>query len=90
MNRDKSKAPTVVHSPLGISYHPKEKANATADCLEKQFTSHDLCDENHERPVETRVQALLASVDDTPLGTSDTFIYHCLRLSHFAKPWKEA
>jgi hypothetical protein len=39
----------------------------TADCLENQFTSHDLCDENHERRVETRVQALLASVDDTAL-----------------------
>jgi hypothetical protein len=39
-----------------------------ADYLENQFTSHDLCDENHERQVETTVQALLASVDGTPLG----------------------
>jgi hypothetical protein len=38
------------------------------NCLENQFTSHDLCDENHEREVGTTVQALLASVDDTPFG----------------------
>jgi hypothetical protein len=37
------------------------------DCLENQFTSYDLCEENHERRVEARVQALLAPVDDTPL-----------------------
>jgi hypothetical protein len=52
---------------LGVTYHPNEKAKVIADCLENQFTSHDLCDGNHERQVETRVQALLASVDDTPL-----------------------
>jgi hypothetical protein len=54
-------------SRLGITCHPKEKAKATADSLENQFTSHDLCDENHERRVEIRVQVLLASVDDTHL-----------------------
>jgi hypothetical protein len=32
------------------------------------FTSHELCGEIHERRVETRVHAMLASVDDTPLG----------------------
>jgi hypothetical protein len=40
----------------------------TADYLENQFTSHYLCDENHERQVETTVQNLLASLDGTPLG----------------------
>jgi hypothetical protein len=40
----------------------------TADCLEIQFASYDLCDENHERQVETTVPALLASVGGTPLG----------------------
>jgi hypothetical protein len=62
--------PTALHGFLGITYHPNEKANETADCLENQFTSHDLCNENHERRVETRVQVLLASVDDIspPLG----------------------
>jgi hypothetical protein len=66
MKRDGSKAPTAVRGPLEITYHPNEKANAIADCLENNFTSHDLCDENHERRAETRVQVLLPSVDDTP------------------------
>jgi hypothetical protein len=68
MIRDGPNAPDPVHNTLGITYHPKEKANATADCLENQFTSHDLCDENHEQWVETTVKALLASVDATLLG----------------------
>jgi hypothetical protein len=66
--KDGPKATTAVHGPLGITYHPNEKANMIADCSETQFTSHDLRDENHERQVETRVQVLLASVDDTPFG----------------------
>jgi hypothetical protein len=57
---------------LGITYSyqkkKNEEANAIADCLGNRFTSHDLCDENHERQVEIRVQVLLASVDETPLG----------------------
>jgi hypothetical protein len=40
----------------------------TRDCLENQFTSHDLCDENHEQEVETTVQALFTSVDGTLFG----------------------
>jgi hypothetical protein len=68
MKRDGPKVPTAVHGPTGITYYRNEKANAIANCLEKQFTSHDLCDENHERRVKTKVQGLLASVDDTPLG----------------------
>jgi hypothetical protein len=59
--------PGTVHGRLGITYHTNEKASVTADYLETQFTSHDLCDENHERQVETTVQALLASVNNTPL-----------------------
>jgi hypothetical protein len=123
--RDGPNAPAAVHGPLGITYQPNEKANTIADCLQNQFTSHDLCDEKHE----TRVQALLAPVDDTPLGKVRpcdiqklanslklrkargldgipneylrhlprrpmvhlTYLFnHCLRLSHFPKPWKEA
>jgi hypothetical protein len=34
--------------------------------LENQFTRHDLCDDNHERQVEARVQALLETVDNNP------------------------
>jgi hypothetical protein len=53
------------------SFRPKissgSKAKAIADCLENQFTPHDLCEENHERRVEARVQALLEAVDSDPL-----------------------
>jgi hypothetical protein len=65
MTMDGPKAPSAFHGPSGITYHPNEKANVTADYLENQFTSHVLCDENHERRDETRVQALLASAGDT-------------------------
>jgi hypothetical protein len=34
MKRDGPRAPTAVHGPLRITYHPNEKANVTADCLE--------------------------------------------------------
>jgi hypothetical protein len=68
MRRDGPKAPTAVHGPLGITYHPDEKDNVIADYLENQFTYHDLCDKNHEQHVETTVQALLATVHGTPLG----------------------
>jgi hypothetical protein len=43
-----------------------EKANAIADCLENQFTHHNLCDENHERRVDARVQTLLEATDNKP------------------------
>jgi hypothetical protein len=66
MKMDGPKAPAAVHGLLGITYHPNEKANVIADYLESQFTSHDLCEENHERQVMTRVQAVLVSVDDAP------------------------
>jgi hypothetical protein len=68
MKSDGPNAPTSVHGSLGITYHTNEKANGIADCLENQFTSHDLCYKNHEWQMETRVQALLTSVDDTLLG----------------------
>jgi hypothetical protein len=38
-NRDGPRVP--------IKFHPLEKVNTNADCLEKQFTLHDLCKENH-------------------------------------------
>jgi hypothetical protein len=34
--------------------------------LEKQFTTHGLCDENQKRLVEARVQALLETEDNNP------------------------
>jgi hypothetical protein len=54
MKRNEPKAPTAVLGPLGTIYHPNEKANVIEDCLKNQFTSHDLCDENHEQQVENR------------------------------------
>jgi hypothetical protein len=45
--------------------HPRKPMHF-ADCLENQFTHHDLCDENHERRVEARVQALLEAIEDAP------------------------
>jgi hypothetical protein len=68
MKRDGPKASIAVHGTFGITYHPNEKVNVIADYLENQFTSHDRCDENHERQVETAVQDLLVPLDDTPLG----------------------
>jgi hypothetical protein len=42
MKRDGPKAPTAIHGLLGIAYQPNDKANVIADCLENQFTPHDL------------------------------------------------
>jgi hypothetical protein len=64
MKRDGAKKPTAINGPFGLTFHPLEKANAIAVCLENQFTLHDLCDENHKRQVETRVQTLLEAVDN--------------------------
>jgi hypothetical protein len=44
MKRDEPKIPTA----SGITCHSNEKAKVIADYLENQFTTHDLCDENHE------------------------------------------
>jgi hypothetical protein len=49
-----------------------------AGCLEKQFKSHGLCDENRERQMDTTVQALLTSVDDIMLGKVRTCEVHKL------------
>jgi hypothetical protein len=48
MKRDRPKAPAAVQRPLGITYHLSEKTNMITDFLENQFTSHDLCDKNHD------------------------------------------
>jgi hypothetical protein len=66
LKRDGPKVPTAISGSSGLKFHPLEKANAIADYLENLFTPHDLCDENHERRVETRVQALLETIDDSP------------------------
>jgi hypothetical protein len=85
MKRDGPKAPTAIHGPIGVTHQPNEEANVLADCLENQFISHYLCDENHERQVETTVQALFTSASGTPLGKvrmSDIHnIEHSLKLT---------
>jgi hypothetical protein len=63
-NWDGTRAPTAIQCYLGLKFHPLERANAIADCLEEQFTPYDLCDDSRERKVETTVQALLEAVDN--------------------------
>jgi hypothetical protein len=41
--RDEPRASTAIHGFSGLKFYPTEKANAIADCLEIQFTPHDLC-----------------------------------------------
>jgi hypothetical protein len=59
-------APTAIHGALGLKFHPMAKANAIAAWLENQFRPHNLCDENHERRVEARIQALLEAEENDP------------------------
>jgi hypothetical protein len=66
IKRDRSKAPTAMHSPSVFSFLPLRKANVTVDCLENQFSPHDVCEENRERRIVARVQALFEAVDDSP------------------------
>jgi hypothetical protein len=47
-NKDGRRAPTDIHGLSGLKYHPGDKANAIADCLENQITPHDLYEENHD------------------------------------------
>jgi hypothetical protein len=61
LKRNGPRASTAIQGPSGLNFHPSEKANAIADCLENQFTHHDLCDENHEGR-----QTLLEAVDSKP------------------------
>jgi hypothetical protein len=63
LKRDEPRAPTGIHDATGLKFLPSDKADSIADCLEIQFTPHDLCDDNHERRVEARVQVLLETVD---------------------------
>jgi hypothetical protein len=65
-NRHVPRTPSAIHGLLGLKYHPEDKANATADCLENQFTPHDLCDEKNEQRVEARVQSLLEAAENNP------------------------
>jgi hypothetical protein len=46
IKRGGPKAPTAILGPLGLKYQLLDKATMIADCLENQFTLHDLCGEN--------------------------------------------
>jgi hypothetical protein len=72
LKRDGPRAPTAIHGASGLKFHPSEKGNAIAGCLEIQFTPHDLCDENHERGVEAKVQALLETIGNNPSSKDKT------------------
>jgi hypothetical protein len=63
--RDGAKEPTAIHHPFSLIFHVLEEANATADCLENQFTLQDLCDENYKWQVVAKVQTLLKAVDNS-------------------------
>jgi hypothetical protein len=51
---------------LQLTFHPLQKANEIADCLENQFTPHDLRNENRNWQVEARLQALFEAADNNP------------------------
>jgi hypothetical protein len=70
LNRDGPWAPTAIHRISGLKFYSPDKANAFADCVEIQFTQHDLCDENHERRVEASVDAELMAFQ---MNASATF-----------------
>jgi hypothetical protein len=76
MKRNGIKVPSTIHGLLGIIYYPNE--NVIADYLGNRFTSHDLCDESHERHVDTGVQDLLASLDYDSLGKIRSYDIHKL------------
>jgi hypothetical protein len=61
--RCEPKTPSEILYPLGRLFYPIDKANAIANCLQNQFTAHNLCDCDHGQKVKTTVQALLATVE---------------------------
>jgi hypothetical protein len=66
LKRDGPRAPTAIYGASGLKFYPSEKAKAIPDSLEIQFTPHDLSDENHERRVDSKVQALIETVTKEP------------------------
>jgi hypothetical protein len=47
--RGEPKAASAIHGPLGPLFYQTDKANAFAGCLENQFTTHNLCDCDHNQ-----------------------------------------
>jgi hypothetical protein len=76
IKRDGPKAPTAILGPLVFKYQLLDKTTMIADCLENQFTPHDLCGKNHKWWVEARVKALLQAADgQILLGKYKTLCY---------------
>jgi hypothetical protein len=62
--RDRPKATSAIHSPLGPIFYPNEKAYIIAMCLANQFRVYDLCDCDYSQHVEAKVEALLATIHE--------------------------
>jgi hypothetical protein len=73
--RDGPRAPTAIHGLLGPKFQLIDKAITIAGCLEKHFTPHKFCDENHSWRVEARVQALLEAEVNEPLQKVSNVTY---------------
>jgi hypothetical protein len=67
-------------------FHLLENSNTIADCLGIQFTLHDLCDENHKRQVEARVQTLFKAVDNN--SPEKIWLCDLQKLVNSLKLWK--
>jgi hypothetical protein len=59
-------AATAMHVPLDSVFYPNERAYLIENCSENLFTPHKVCDTDHERRDEVRVQALLNTVNEPP------------------------
>jgi hypothetical protein len=66
LKRDGPRTPTAIHGSSDLKLYPSGKANAISDCLEIQFSPHELCAENLKRQVEAAVQALHETVYNSP------------------------
>jgi len=51
---------------IGLRHDPLEKVSAIADCLEKQFTPHDLCEETRSWRLEDRVETVREALNSNP------------------------
>jgi hypothetical protein len=70
-----TKGTNCINGPSDIEFHPTGKAKAIADCLGNQFIPHDSREENHEKRMEARLQALLEAVNNSPLRELDHVTY---------------
>jgi hypothetical protein len=63
------KAPSAFYGPVCHIFYPTNKANIILDSLENRFRVHELCDCDHRRHVEAKVEVLLTTVNgDIPVN----------------------